>query len=62
MRQDEHVLPKLFLSLHVKDSMLHGRPCRKNRDAIVESLSTLKPSVPEHGDDKNWVGHSYNEL
>ena len=62
IRHDEHVLPTLFLSMCVKGSMSHGRPFRKNKDSIVESLRTLIPSVPESGDHKHWVGYACNEL
>ena len=48
-RQDEHMLPKLFLSMYVKGSTLHSRPFRKNKDTIVESLRMLMPSMPESG-------------
>ena len=50
MCQDEHVLPKLFLSVHIKGSMLHGRPFKKNKDAIVEILRMSMLSIPESGD------------
>ena len=47
---------------HVKGSMLHVRPFRKNKDAIVESLMMLIPRMPESGDLKHWVGYVYNKL
>ena len=61
-RQDEHTLPKIFLSVHVEGSMLQVKPFRKNKDAIVESLRMLMPSMPESSDCKHWIGHADNEV
>ena len=62
MRQDQYVLPKLFLSARVKVSMSNGKPRRKSEDTISESLRTLTPSVPKSGDHDYWVGRTCNEL
>ena len=49
IRQEHHSLSRLFLSVHIDNTLLNGRPFRKNKDAIVESLRILIPSLPESG-------------
>ena len=62
IRQEKHSLSRLFLSVHIDNALLNGRPFRKNKDAIVESLRLLMPSLPESGPHSYWVGYARNEL
>ena len=57
-RQNHSSLSFLTLSLHIKGSRSRGRPYRTNKDAIVESLRGLIPSLPENGTFHYWFGYA----
>ena len=49
-RLGENTLSRLCLSLFIKGNLAQGRPFRKIKDAISESLRIIIPSMPESGD------------
>ena len=51
----------LFLSVHIENTILNGRPFQKNKDAIIESLRILIPSLPQSGLHSYWVGYATDE-
>ena len=46
-RQEPNALSRMFLSVFINKSMMRGRPFRKNKDAITESIKILMPSLPD---------------
>ena len=57
-RQNPAALPRKFLSASIDNKIAVGRPFRKCKDAIVESIRILMPSTPDPGNFKHWFGHA----
>ena len=55
-RQNADILPRKFLSASVNDKLSFGRPFRKCKDTMVESVRILMISTPESGNFKHWCG------
>ena len=51
----------MFLLVYIDKTLARGRPFRKNKDAITESIRILIPSLPDSGDFNYWFGYAQDE-
>ena len=58
VRQKPSTLSYLVLSLHIEGSRPRGQLYRTNKDAAVELLRVLIPSLPENGTFHYWIGYT----
>ena len=60
-RNSPSALSSQCLSCHIHGQRIRGRPFRTYKDAMIESLCLLIPSMPNNGNYKYWQGYTQDK-